>query len=506
MSLVERLREDAVFARRAVLVVTLVGILVRIPFLTAPIADRQSWNQCSTATVIRNFATKDFDLFHPQWDVLDPGTTEPNIEAEEAPIYSGAAALLYRLFGAGHAWPRLLSILGMALGGLFLFRLGRRLFDPATGVLGLVLWQLGPYPWFFGRTIMSDPWMLAASIAAADYFHKWLERDETADLYKAGLATCLAGLFKAFSLHIGILFLIAAIWRRGPGVIKDKRLYIFGAISLALPLAWIWYASRIGSLGNVLAEPGGTIAGAPHLWGDFGLLFKPEFWAKIQSRVFDRSLTPVVTLLAGASLVFSATRKKSGYLWLWMFSVLCYVMIVRSGNLEHNYYQLPFTPPLALLAGAGLTGLTQKAGMRISKDKFLFAVLLVFLVVSGLYVRAEYRQDLSSVRAGELAREFSAPGDILLVLDPGATRKNQVLYHANRRGWHVRRLNAEGVEKYRKWGADFAVVCLSKDQIDRGKDALVHLGKNYSMSATASATGDGRVHLINIFSLKTKQP
>ncbi|MCZ7582469.1 MAG: glycosyltransferase family 39 protein [Deltaproteobacteria bacterium] len=422
MSLVERLAAPAA-ARRALLLITLAAVVVRLPYLTAPIADRHSWNQCSTATVIRNFATGGFDLLHPEWDVLDPGPPARNIEAEEAPIYSGVSAFLYVLFGASHAWPRLLSILAMAVGGFFLFRLAGRLFDPAAAVAAVFLWHFSPYPWYFGRTIMSDPWMLASGVAAADYFHRWLQDDRTRDLALAGLWTCLAGLFKAFALHIGVLFALALLARRGPRGVLDKRLLWFAALCLVLPVAWIAYAAKIGSLGNVLTKPGDAVVAAPHLWGDPALLLTPKFWLKIQSRVFDRAMTPLATALVVAAFWFADVRRKTHYPLFWLVAALVYVAIVRSGNYEHNYYQLPFVPGFVLIAGAGAAELVRRARTRLDPDRALIGGALAFLALSLVYVRAEYRQDLSSVRAAEIAAEVTRPDDLLLVLDPGATRK-----------------------------------------------------------------------------------
>jgi len=502
VNLIERLNLDERYARRAMFLVLLFGIAIRLPGLTSPIADRQSWNQCSTATVIRNFAENGFDLLHPEWDVLDPGGTGPNIEAEEAPIYSGASAILYTIFGQSHAWPRLLSILAMIVGGLYLFRLAARIYDPSVGLFALFIWNLAPYPWFFGRTIMSDPWMLAASIAAADYYELWLRDDRTSHLLKSGIATALAGLFKAFALHIGFLFLMAGLLKKRAKLFSDWRIYIFGAICLIPPIAWIYYASLIGSLGNVTEAPG-EIIGAPHLWGSWSMLIDLDFWNRIQSRIFDRSMTPVATIFVALSILFSGTRRKSGYIWLWLLAALGYVLMVKSGNNEHNYYQLPFTPPLAILAGAGLSALAGRVSQS-RRSAVVIAALTIFTLVSFLYVRGEYRQDLSSVEAGKLARAFSEPGDIILVLDPGSTRKNQVLYHAYRRGWHVGRLDGKGVEKYISWGATHAVICLSDDQRVRGHKAIRYLDRHYRPLGGAAVMGDGRLHKIRIYELKAK--
>ncbi|MCC6158960.1 MAG: glycosyltransferase family 39 protein [Deltaproteobacteria bacterium] len=491
--------------RRALWVVLAASIIIRLPHLAAPIEDRHSWNQCSTATVIRNLAERDFNPFRTQWDVLDPGPARDNVEAEEAPIYHVAAAAAYRAFGASHAWPRLLSIVAMLTGSIFLFRLTTRLFDEQTGVAAVFFWNFAPYPWFFGRTIMSDPWMVACVIAAADLWHRRLESDRPRDLYLAGLATCLAGLFKVFALYLGVLFLVTGLARHRARFFTSARTWIFAALCAFLPVAWIVYAAGIGSLGNA-TEGAGQIVGSTKLWGSAELLTSGKFWMTLQSRLLDRAMTPVVTALAVVALISRDTRARSRYVLWWLAATGVFALVMGEGHFLHNYYQLPFTPPLAVLAGAGFVTFLRRFDSPDRRLAVGLAAIAVFLSVSTLYVRNEYRTDPSSTRAGELARTVIPDNALLLVLDPGSTRKNQVIYHAHRRGWFSRRLSPDDIERHRAWGATFAVTCLSDDQLERAKDALGYLDDRYRIVRTGRAFGDGREHRIRIYDLRSAKP
>ena len=491
--------------RRALWIVLAASVIIRLPYLTAPIEDRHSWNQCSAATVIRNLAERDFNPFRTQWDVLDPGPARDNVEAEEAPIYHVAAALLYRAFGVSHAWPRLLSILAMLTGSFFLFRLATRLYDEQAALAAVVFWNFAPFPWFFGRTIMSDPWMVACVIAAADLWHRWLDSDRPRDLYLAGLATCLAALFKVFALYLGVLFLATGLARHRARFFTNARTWIFGALCAFLPVAWIVYAAGIGSLGNA-TEGAGQIVGSTKLWGSAELLTSGRFWMTLQSRLFDRAMTPVVTALAVVALAGRDTRARSGYVLWWIAATGVFALVMGEGHFLHNYYQLPFTPPLAVLAGAGFAALLRRFDATERRLAVGVATIAVFLTVSTLYVRNEYRTDPSSTRAGELAREVTPEDALLLVLDPGSTRKNQVIYHAHRRGWFLRRMSPDDIERHRAWGATFAVTCLSDDQLGRAADALAYLDARYRRVRTGRAFGDGREHQIRIYDLRSATP
>jgi hypothetical protein len=60
--------------------VLILAACLRLYRLDSPIADEQSWNQVSAATVIRHFTRDGVDFFHTRWDVLKRGTTGPRIE------------------------------------------------------------------------------------------------------------------------------------------------------------------------------------------------------------------------------------------------------------------------------------------------------------------------------------------------------------------------------------------------------------------------------------------
>lgn len=460
MNWVERLRHDAGFARRALLLVLAVGFAVRLFQLTAPIADRHSWNQVSTATVIRHFVEDGIDPLRPQWDVLLGADTGVRIEAEEAPIFHVVAAVLAKLVGSLEPAARLLSILASLLAACWLFRLASRLADGAAGVFAAAFFLLGPFSWFYGRAIMSDMWMVAMLVLAVERYDAWLRDECPGALWTAAAAVMLAGLFKPFALHVGLALAILQIARGGWRSLLDWRLAVFTVIALVPPVAWVAYSASVGTLGNVVAAEGESWLTASHLWGPLSLLASPHFWFKIQARLFDQMATPLVALLAAATLIAPSARRQAGVGWAWLAAAFAYLLLVRDGNQMHDYYQLPFVPVFALLAGIGLASLS----LRLS-PKIVAVVLIAFAVWSGLYVRAAFRQDLSSQRAGELVGSVSAPDDLIVAIDPGSTRKNQVLYAAHRRGWHDRKIRPDTVAQHAAWGARWLVTCLEDAQI-----------------------------------------
>lgn len=496
MSWLEKLRRDEYFLRRALYVVLMLGFLVRLWNLTAPIADRHSWNQVSAATVIRHFLEDDLDPLHPQWDVLAGPDTGPRVEAEEAPIFHLVAATLARWLGPLEPTARLLSIFGSLLAAWLLFRLVRRLADGPAALFTTIFFLFAPFGWYFGRTIMSDAWMLAAIILAVERFDAWTHDNRFSTLMQAALATALAGLFKPFALHIGITILLWLLVRRGWRSLFDIRLVAYALVSLVPPLLWVWWASQIGTLGNVVGQ-GENLLTAAHLFGPISLLWQPKFWYVLQARLFDQMASPVVPALALIALILPDSRRQTGLALCWLAGVLFYLLLVRDGNYMHNYYQLPALPVFAMLAGLGLSSFSARVPQR-----WTALFILAFLIISALYVRTSFYLDLSSQKAGELVRQYSASSDLILALDPGVTRKNQVIYAAHRRGWHIRAVHENTIEKHRQWGARWLATCLEDSQIAAHPEWLDRLAKWRKVNEIKGPFGRRKkTHTISIYDL-----
>lgn len=495
-------RLDPRLANKALLAILLLGAALRLIGLTAPVADDQSWNQVSTATVIRHFVEDGLDFFHPRWDVLERGDPGPRIEAEEAPIYHLPAVALAHLFGAIAPAARLVSIAFGTLAGLYLFFLMRRKTDELTALVAVVFFTLAPYPFFFFRTIMSDSAMVFAIVAALYYFDRYCESEKAADLLLAGVMTALAGLFKPFALHVGVPILIMAARRFGWGMFARPGLYLYALVALAPPLMWVAWAAKIGTLGGVTDDK--AVAAAPHLWGRLSLLWDPTWYYRLQWRLFDRMATPVVTAGVLAAVIFKDARKKTGFFFLWLAGVAVYIGLVRSGNEGHNYYQLPAAAPFAALAAIGLVGALDRLPERLF-TKVLAAVMALFAVLAFVYVLPHYAQDLSGEKAGHLAARFTAPGDKILVMDPGVTRKNQVIWAAHREGWHFQNLKPGLLPEYKELGATAVVLVLEPTQMEKSAALRAHLAAHNELLATRTGPFGkrGMTHTIWVYRLET---
>jgi hypothetical protein len=332
-------------------------------------------------------------------------------------------------------------------------------------------------------------------IIAVERYEMWLRCDCPWALLSSVVAVAFAGLFKAFALHIGVTLVLMQIAAKGWRSLLDRRLIGAALIALVPPLVWIAWAAHVGSLGNVV-HAGESVFTAQNLWGPLRLLWTGHFWFMLQARLFDQMATPFVAVFALLGLLFADARKQAKTALFWLAGFLFYVALVRDGQ-KHNYYQLPALPAFTMLAGLGLSALSRRV-----QGKWIALLLAGFLLVATLYVLPHFRLDLSGPRAGELVRLYSLSDDLVVVLDPGVTRKNQVNYAAHRRGWHANSLRPGGIEQFHQWGARWLVTCLDDDQLKKHPEWLELANRWTKVAEDRGRCGpQGEMHSIAVYDL-----
>lgn len=500
MSRLERINEDRRLALYLLAMLLLISLLSRLPNLTAPIADAHSWNQCSAASVIRNFHEKGIDLLNPEWNHLKKNSAARRIGAEELPLYHALIALLWNRTGEQESVARLVTIIISLIGSVYLFLLASSIGSNRLGLLAVFFYSFAPLNWFFGRAIMSDAAMLTATIAALHHFNRWIQTNTEPDFIWAAFWLALAGLLKPFALLAGVPILGLWLFKDGLRLFLKPQAYIFGLIVLVPTFAWLTHALNVGDLGGVTKNAG--LADTDKIWGPIERLWDPKFYFRLQWRLFDRAITPIASLLAGLGLI--AMRGSIARLpRFWLLGVVVYILLIRNGNYVHNYYQLPFVPVAALLAAMGFNwGLTRYYSKPAGKIA-AFIVLAGFLVLSLIYVRSDFSQDLSSVKAGRLLEKVSTADDLVYILDPGSTRKNQAIYYSHRRGWHTNHCRPSRIEDYRKLGAAYFMTVLEKHQVTTNQQCLDQLKQTYNLLVDEKDDEDSSVvkHTYLIFDL-----
>jgi hypothetical protein len=267
------------------------------------------------------------------------------------PLVPCATALLYGLFPVTPlaAQSVMLGFLGLALVSLFV--LGRRLFDPGTGLLAALLFGTAPFVVFSGTNFQLDL-PLAAMVSFALLA---LVRTEGFSArgwsLVAGIAWGLGMLTKPpFALYV-LPPVVLTAWRGLREEAPRRRLANLAlAVLVGGATALPWYGPRLFGLSSqVLARAYKQAAESeiPELFSSASLLFYP------------RTFLPQFGLLAGLLFLWglwAIARDRAARGLLWSASVVPFglLLLIQNRNLR---YTLPLLPAVALLAARGLTSL-----------------------------------------------------------------------------------------------------------------------------------------------------
>ncbi len=418
-------------------VILILGFILRLYRFDGPIADWHSWRQVETSSVSRNFVKDGFDLLHPRMDNLSnvqSGMDNPEgYFFVEFPLYNAAQAGLFTTFGLVtiEQWGRLISIFSSLLTVFFLYLLVSRHSNKSIGLLTAAFYAFIPYNVYFGRTILSDTSMVMATVGGIYFFDLWLE---TSSKFKVRNVTfyLLALLFIAAALLLkahAVFFVLPIIYLAfkhfGWKTFLQWQLWLFAIIAVA-PLGWwrMWMTQF----------PEGIPANT-WLFNGNGIRFRPSFFRWL----FYERLTKLMLGYFGIGIFLYGLYqlrkiKEWPFFVSFVLSSLVYVCVVATGNVQHDYYQIPVMPTVAMLCAIGSYFLYQWTYKKLPLGK----VALIVLIVGGLYfsilqIRDFFNINNRSILVAGVAVDRLTPKDAKIIANYNGD--TTFLYQTKRKGW-----------------------------------------------------------------------
>jgi 4-amino-4-deoxy-L-arabinose transferase-like glycosyltransferase len=422
--------------RRTLFVVILLSIAVRFVNIDSTVIGWHSWRQADTAALARNFHDSGEGILYPRADWGGGGYVETEFQA-----YTYLVSLMYGIVGVHEAIGRLISVLFSILAIAGVYFLARRFYDENVGLIASTVYAVLPLTMFYGRAFMPESMMLSLIIWGLYFFDRWRESQQWTDMSVAWVLLTLAVLLKIPTLYIGMPLLFIASTHGGGllQALRSLRLWLFAAALVAATALWYAHAySLFLQTGNTF----GIWTGSTNKWGEYDSLLTVKFYNDILFKsIAERHLTwPGTVLLIGGLFVRRASRREWFAEW-WMLAVLVYFLVVNKGNQVHEYYQLPFIPPAAIVIARMLEALRAHLP-RLQRNARRFAATMSIVLIAALLLLSGMRYN--ALLAGERDSaiiEFAAmaqrriPDDakVLTVGDGNPL----LLYLLHRKGWIV---------------------------------------------------------------------
>lgn len=436
----------------ALLVVLAVALVLRLHSIDAPLADWHSWRQADTASVTREYLKHNHSILEPRYHDLSnipSGLENPNgYRMVEFPVAPFATAGLLRAFPSMDLvrTSRLISIAASLVTIFAVHQIvwlsSRKRWQAliAAGALAVL-----PYSIFYSRTILPEPLMLAAQTVAVWMFVHWSQASETKSrvffLTLTWLSFSLALLLKPIAIFIAPVFAVLLWQKYGFQALfaKESWLLVTAAIPLLLWRHWIEQF------------PAGIPANS-WLFNGNGIRLRPAWWRWLFADRLGRLILGYWgTTLVVLGLVYREAKKLSSYDLLtlaWASGQLAYLVVFATGNVQHDYYQIPLVPMLTLLIARGY-----QAILSLSADKIhrvgIVAVLAVLSSMSLFFSWYEVRgyfniNNPAIVKAGRAVDDLT-PIDAKVIAPYGGD--TAFLFQTNRTGWPIGSSIEDKIEK-----------------------------------------------------------
>ena len=442
-----------------------------------PLADWHSWRQADTAAVSRNFIKDGFTPLYPKFDSLWALNSygKKNIHRyffAEFPLYNILTYPFYHFFGVNVAYARLVTIFFSSLTVISLYLLVRLYSGRWIAALAAFLFAVMPYNVYWGRVVMPDALHIFCGVSALFLLSIWRFNNKWWPLLGGGALLALAILTKPYGIVLGTAVLGILALQSWPQLWRNRRqIIVMGIISLAPYLLWRWHINHY---------PEGQF-GTDWLVNSTHIRFRPAFFRWL---IYERLIK---IMLGGAGIAFFAAglmapKKKEEWIFYfsWLAGLLVFVSYFATGNVTHDYYQLPLVPLVAIFAAKGMAmfyGLAKNFWQR-AFNLAMILTLLAIMLAMGWYETKGYWNvnNWAIVKAGRAADRL-LPADAKVIAP--YNNDSAFLYQTNRIGWpsvpeDINKMIADGAGYYvsvnfdnltRKLMDDCRIVARDKDWI-----------------------------------------
>ncbi len=422
---------------KIVLLLVVLTLLPRLYRFNNPVADWHSFRQADTASVTREYTKNGIDLLRPKYqDLSNIQSGKDNLEGwrmVEFPVINGLAAFitLNIPFVGLVAVSRVISIAFSIGATLTLYFFIKRISGKNIAFFSAATFALLPFSVFYGRTILPEPAMLFFSTGSLLFFTRYLDKKQTIYSYFISIIfLALALLLKPFVGFLGPVYLVLAWQKFGKNIYKHLELILFVVLSF---LPFFWWREWIKQF------PSGIPAN-DWLFNSNEIRFRPAWFRWL----FYERLTKLFIGFFGWILIFGNLIKLKKNLAeviiyvSWGFGLLLYLIIIATGNVQHDYYQVIMLPFVSVLLGRGAWFLYRYLRVKIGTNSAQLATSMVFvlmLVFSWKAVKGYFNVNhWEYVEAGAVVDQTTPPNAKVIAPAFGDTI---FLFQTNRTGWPI---------------------------------------------------------------------
>jgi len=446
----------------------LLFFLVRLTGITnAPLEVGHNWRQSLTNMIARNYLVNGANILYPMIDMAGEKT---GIIGSEFPLFNYLIYLVSSVFDYSHWYGRLINLSVSSLGLYFFYKLVKELFTKriafnSTIVLTVSIW------FAFSRKIMPDTFSVSLVLIGLFYAYKYLENSKISYLIPFFVFCTIGMLCKIPALSLFSVIAIP-ILIKNINIRKKVVLLSLGALSLVIVSLWYfyWVPYLLKTYHYQLYFPKGIIEGFLEI-----IPWLPEYLEKFYFSSLQSYLAFVCSLVGMILLI--KNKYKTQALGIGLITTIFILFTLKTGSVfpQHNYYIIPYTPVLALLAG-----------YTISQIPIKYQYILLGLIVAEGIVNQQHdffvkENQLYKLELEQITEDI-IPAEDLIIINGGPSPQD--IYFSNRKGWTVSNediKNPPFLNSLISLGAQYLIIDLSDFDYIYDRFEKVYTDDHYSI-------------------------
>ncbi|MHB0975615.1 MAG: ArnT family glycosyltransferase [Candidatus Aquicultorales bacterium] len=378
----------------AVAAVAIGGTLLRLYRITEPFGGFHAFNEAFYLDQAVQYASTGVLS-----SILSPA------DFNNPPLYSLVLTLFVKALGATEFTARFVSVLASAASVVYLYKLGKLLYNEKIAVLSAAVLAFMPGHVMVGRNVQLEALLVFLILASAYYYVAGVSRKDPRLSALGGFLLGL-GLLTKLPAVLSIVALLGwqAVRSKGLGFVWERTVQVFLGAFAVTGFSWYFYQLVLNTERFVGAQTHlASTFKLPDAWFLQNILLSEVFWM----------LSPPLFLTALAALIYMAVKRQSAddLVILFIGVNIAFFLFYH----YHTYYILPVAPFGALAVARGLYSLGIKSWGKAALSSI--AVLILGVGFSLLMLAGQKYGKTPIARIEETMR--GRPDKTTLAVDAG---------------------------------------------------------------------------------------
>ena len=342
---------------------------------------------------------------------------------QKAPGVYFTVALIFFFFGKNVLYIRVLSVLLNTLTAFILFKIGKKISNPLTGIISALLYELEPISLHYSTRVFSETFMVFFMALAVYFYIPAHEKNSTWHYLLVGIFIGLSTIMRQLGIILLLVIVLHRLYVRDTlkSLLQSTGTLIMGALISVIPI--IVYFLAVNALSDAIY--------ATLLFNFISYSYVFPISKRLNIFYYDVFLKNAILWIVGlGGMLFALERRKKWDLFLagW-FIASFFVISVLSTPWEHYYIQVMpsfcllggiFVEKLILISEQLVDDASQSALYSNITKWLLVALALVGLVTYGArpYLDIRYSHGLRyQIEAAEYIKTHTSPDEIIFSPD-----------------------------------------------------------------------------------------